>query len=108
MSRTSEASHTKTALRRSSFDAILTLVSERNRWLIYRELLKGKPLPVSELAKRTGAMPSNVSKHVNYMERCGFLIRGFGNLYEIPPQFIVPGQNALDFGAVLIRFDYMP
>ena len=108
MSRTSETPHPKSAASRVSFDAVLTLVSEKNRWRIYRELLKGKPLPVSELAKRTGADRSNVSKHVNYMERRGFLIRGFGNLYEIPPQFIVPGENALDFGAVLMRFDHMP
>ncbi len=108
MPRTSENLQSKPAVRRPSFDAILTLVSEKNRWLIYRELMKGKPLPALELAKRLGIDRSNMSKHLNMMARRGFLIRGFGSLYEIPPQFIVPGENALDFGAVLIRLDNMP
>ena len=108
MSRASEIPHPKPAVRRPSFDAILTLVSEKNRWLIFRELMKGKPLPTLELAKRLGIDRSNVSKHLNYMARCGFLIRGFNSLFEIPPQFIVPGENALDFGAVLLRFDHLP
>jgi DNA-binding IclR family transcriptional regulator len=96
----------KAALRR--FDSILTIVSSRNRWLIFRELMKGKPLPVSELAKRTGLSRVNTSKHVISMERRGFLIRGFGGLYDIPAQFLVPGENVLDFGAVLLRFDRLP
>ena len=102
----SEHSHPKAAQRR--FETVLTIVAEKNRWRILRELMKGKPLPVSELAKRTGMERPNVSKHVIAMARRGFLTCGFGGLYEIPDKFRVPGENALDFGVVLLRFDQMP
>jgi DNA-binding IclR family transcriptional regulator len=104
----SESSQTKSAGHRPRFDSILTIVSEKNRWLILRELMKGKPLPVSELSKRTGLSRVNTSKHAVSMERRGFLIRGFGGLYEIPAHFLVPGENVLDFGAVVLRFDHLP
>jgi hypothetical protein len=38
----------------------------------------------------------------------GILERSFGGVYEIAPEFLVPGQNVLDFGVVLMRFDEMP
>jgi predicted transcriptional regulator len=104
----SEGSQAKASSRRPRFDSVLTIVSEKKRWLIYRELMKGKPLPVSELAKRTGIERANLSKHVTSMERRGFLTRGYGGLYEIPAQFLVPGENVLDFGAVVLRFDHLP
>ncbi len=102
----SETSQAKVAQRR--FESVLTIVGARNRWRLLRELMKGKPLPVSELAKRTGLARPNVSKHVIAMTRRGFLTRGFGGLYEIPDRFRVPGENVLDFGAVLLRFDHLP
>jgi hypothetical protein len=88
------------------FGAILTLISHRARWLILRELIKGKPLPVIELARRTGVSQASVSKHVVFMLARGFIERGFGGLYELPARFIVPGENAVDFGATVLRLDY--
>ncbi|MGB8169156.1 MAG: metalloregulator ArsR/SmtB family transcription factor [Chthoniobacteraceae bacterium] len=84
---------------------ILTAISDRTRWRILDELLKGEPLPVMELARRLGAPGTNISKHMNVLRTFGLVTRGFGSLYRIPAPFLVPGQRALDFGAVLLRLD---
>ena len=84
---------------------ILTAISSEIRWRIFDELLKGEPLPVIELARRLGTPATNLSKHVNLLRNFGLLQRGYGNLYRIPAPFLIPGQRALDFGAVLLRLD---
>jgi DNA-binding transcriptional ArsR family regulator len=84
---------------------LLTAVSDRTRWRIFDELLKGEPLPVHELARRLGIRATNISKHMTVLHRSGLVLRGFGKLYRIPPAFLVPGQRALDFGAVVLRLD---
>ena len=86
---------------------ILTGISDMTRWRIFDELLKGEPLPVQELAKRLGVPSTNISKHVNLLLRLGMLKRGYGSLYSIPACYLVPGQRALDFGAVLLRLDWL-
>jgi DNA-binding transcriptional ArsR family regulator len=96
------------AKRRPSFASIVTVISDKGRWRILRELVKGKPLPASELSRRTGLTASAASKHLRMLGDLGILERGFGGVYEIAPEFLVPGQNVLDFGVVLMRLDEMP
>ncbi len=84
---------------------IVRAVSDLTRWRIFDELLKSEPLPASELAKRIGVPRVNISKHVAVLLSFGLLRRGYGNLYSIPACYLVPGQRALDFGAVLLRLD---
>ncbi|MBI5684049.1 MAG: helix-turn-helix transcriptional regulator [Verrucomicrobia bacterium] len=79
--------------------------SDMTRWRMFDELLKGEPLPASELAKRIGVPRSNISKHLALLVAFGLLRRGYGNCYSIPACYLVPGQRALDFGAVLLRLD---
>jgi DNA-binding transcriptional ArsR family regulator len=86
-------------------DNLITTISDRTRWHIFDELLKGEPLPVIELARRLGAPATNISKHMNVLRTFGLVTRGYGNLYRIPAPFLIPGQRALDFGAVVLRLD---
>ena len=86
-------------------DDILTAISDLTRWRILDELLKGEPLPVKELSRRLGAPATNISKHCLLLYRSGIVQRGFGNLYKIHPSHLLPGQRALDLGAVVLRLD---
>ena len=89
------------------FNTIVTVISDRTRWKILAELHKGEPLPAGELAKRLGVPATNISKHLVRMRKSGVLDRGFGKLYRIPQRFFVEGQQALDFGVVVLRLDRM-
>lgn len=88
-------------------DRLLTVISDRTRWRILDEILKGEPLPVYELARRLGVPPANISKHVAVLARAGVVVAGFGRCYRIPSAYLVPGQRALDLGAVVLRLDHL-
>ena len=76
------------------------------RWRILAELAKGEALPTQELAKRIHVSPNATSKHLNQMQRVGLLERGYADLYRIPQRFVVPGERAIDYGAMVLRLDY--
>ncbi|MBI5688087.1 MAG: helix-turn-helix transcriptional regulator [Verrucomicrobia bacterium] len=84
---------------------LVNAVSDMTRWRILDELLKGEALPVSELSKRLHVPATNIAKHSAKLMQLGMLRRGYGDLYSIPACYLVPGQRALDFGAVLLRLD---
>jgi DNA-binding IclR family transcriptional regulator len=84
---------------------ILTAVSDMTRWRILDELLKGEPLPAQELSTRLGVPATNISKHCLTLLRFGIVQRGYGNLYKITPAHLIPGQRAIDLGAVVLRLD---
>lgn len=84
---------------------IITAVSDLTRWKILRELVKGEPLPVKEIARRISAKPDSVARHCIVLHDFGIVLRGFGRLYRIAPPFLVPGEVAVDLGAVVIRLD---
>ena len=67
--------------------------------------MKGKPLTVGEIARRTGITLTSTSKHMLFLHRVGIVERVLGGLYELKPDLAVPGENAIDFGRVLLRFD---
>ncbi len=87
--------------------SLLNAVSDMTRWRILNELLKGEALPVLELSKRLGVQSTNLGKHCAVLLGLGILKRGYGKLYSIPACYLVPGQRALDFGAVLLRLDWL-
>ncbi len=84
---------------------LLTAISDLTRWRVLAELLKGEPLPIYELARRLKVNRNTLSKHVAVLRNCGILWIGYGSLYRIAPAYLVPGQRALDFGAVVLRLD---
>jgi DNA-binding transcriptional ArsR family regulator len=86
---------------------VLPVISSIPRWHILRELAKGEPLPVHEIARRMRFSPTSISKHLAILFDSGVVRRGYGCLYSIEPAFLVPGERAMDFGNVLIRFDRM-
>ena len=75
------------------------------RWKIFLELGKGEPLPVSEISRRTGLSRNGASKVLTQLHAAGILERGYGKLYRIPAQLLVPGESAVDFGPVVLRLD---
>ena len=86
------------------FDSLLTAISDKTRWRILDELFKGEALPAIEIGNRLKVPATNISKHCVVLHRCGILKRDYG-LYKINPAHLIPGERALDLGAVVIRFD---
>jgi hypothetical protein len=84
---------------------VITGISDVARWRLLVELMKEEALTSSELARRVGIPKSNASKHMAQLLRCQLVTRGYGNVYRIPAAYKVPGENALDFGAVVVRLD---
>ena len=71
---------------------------------VLRELCKGEPLPVSELAKRLNRQPTAISKHLTFLRTTGVAVQGFGRLYRIAPTFQpAPGSPVLDLGDLTLR-----
>lgn len=87
------------------FQLVLTGVSDATRWRLLVELMKEDALTSSELARRVGIPKSNASKHMLQLLRCQLVTRGYGNVYRIPAEYKVPGENTLDFGAAVVRLD---
>ncbi len=84
---------------------LLTAISDPTRWRIMQALLDSEPLPASEIARRLGIPATNISKHCAYLCRAGILVRGFGDLYKIKPDLLVPGEPSIDLGQILLRLD---
>lgn len=93
-----------------TLEQICTLLSDRTRWILLRELLKGEPLPPMELARRAGRSRDAISKHLAMMRRAGVVVKGYGGLYSLSPPFrtgIGPG-GTLDLGYCLLRLEMQP
>ena len=82
---------------------LLDVISDPLRWRVLDELLKGEPLPTVELARRLHVPANTLSKHMAKLRRAGIVLVGYGSLYRIHSAFLVPGQRALDLGAVVLR-----
>jgi len=87
-------------------EKIVSGVGSIIRWRILVELGKGEPLPAKEVGRRVRISAKAASKHLLMMRDAGLLHRGYGNLYQIPKAFLVPGEPALDFGAFVLRLNY--
>ncbi len=74
------------------------------RWRILLELAKGEALPVKELARRISCSPDLTSKHLAILRRVGFVMTGYGHLYQLVPALRPePGGRVLDLGHCLLR-----
>jgi hypothetical protein len=56
------------------------------------------------VAKGVRASMQNTSKHLILLRDLGLIEQRMGRLYEIPQAFIVPGERALDYGPMVLRF----
>jgi hypothetical protein len=83
---------------------LVAAMSDITRWRILGELIKGDPLPVHELARRTTGKRDSVAKHCRILLEFGIVRHEF-NLYKINPALLVPGQAAIDLGAAVLRLD---
>ena len=79
------------------------------RWALLRELAKGEPLPVQELARRVGCSEDMGSKHMAVLRAAGIVSTGFGRLYQLAPAWRpAPGATTLDLGHFLLKLDPPP
>jgi DNA-binding IscR family transcriptional regulator len=79
-------------------------VGSVRRWRVFTELAKGEPLPVSEIARRTGFSPNAASKILIRLLKAGLVDCPYG-LYRLPDQLIAPGEAAIDFGRIVLRLE---
>lgn len=79
------------------------LVGDVTRIAVLRELAKGEPLPVSELARRLGRAPTAISKHLTLLRKTGVAVQGFGRLYRLAPAFGPTASAVLDFGQLVLK-----
>ena len=80
------------------------LLGDPTRIAILRELCRGEPLPVSEIARRLWRAPTAMSKHLALLRRTGVAVQGFGRLYRMAPALQPPpGATALDLGELTLK-----
>lgn len=89
--------------RRPPIGRILPGISSETRLNILRLLLV-ESLPVCELARRFSYTESAMSKQMAVLFQSGIVSRRYG-LYMIAPQYLVPGEKAIDLGHMLLRLD---
>jgi DNA-binding transcriptional ArsR family regulator len=93
---------------------VLMAVADPVRYAILRELARGTPLPVKELARRVGRAPDATSKHLRVLRDARILsiVRSAGEdgrkqIHELPALFRsrdAAGKPLADLGAVVLRF----
>lgn len=71
---------------------------------ILRELAKGQPLPVGELARRLGCTPNAMSKQMALIGETGVVQQIYGRLYMMAPHHLPPpGATTLDLGQLVLK-----
>src|SRR5438874_1711447 len=89
-----------------SLEMVARVLSDPARWIILRELAKGEPLPVLELARRLGRSADTVSKHMAVLRDAALVVTGYGRLYQLAPAVRpAPGASVIDLGHCQIRLD---
>jgi DNA-binding MarR family transcriptional regulator len=93
---------------------LLLAVGEPTRWVVMRELLRGKPLTVRELSARAGRKANQMGKHMAVLSKLGIVTPvpspdgdGRKQCYAVPENFRradAEGRLMLDFGVCLLRF----
>lgn len=109
MSESKPQSKTPSKAQALSLAQLAILLGDESRWKLLRELGKGQPLPVKELAARISRSPSGTSKHLSVMRKVRAVTVGFGRLYSLAPAFRpAPGTAVIDFGYGVVRLDGPP
>ena len=85
-------------------EVLATLLGNRARLVVLRELAAHERLPVAWLAMRAGVSASVMSQHMSMLKKAGIVIRSLGRLYQLHPSLMpAPGSHYLDLGNVLLR-----
>lgn len=81
-----------------------TVLGDRARWIILRELARHGQLPLSFLAARAGIKAPTASQHMQVLKKAGVVVKAMGRLYRLHPSLQPPpGAEFLDLGPALIR-----
>jgi len=87
-------------------DNLCRAIANPLRWRIIRELCRGEPLPVAEVARRLEVSGDVASKHLAILREQGVAEPAYGSLTRIAPAFQPkPGETVLDLGHCVIRLD---
>lgn len=82
------------------------VLAEPARWRLLRELAKGEPMPVKELARRIRKSPAMASKHLATLRDAGLVVAKYGRIYQLVPAITpTPGATHLDLGLCLLKLD---
>ena len=83
---------------------ILPGISSTVRWAVLRELAKGDPLPIYELANRLRMSESAMSKQMAVMRRAGLVVNPYSS-YQFPAGVLSADRKTADYGCVVLRLD---
>ncbi len=83
-------------------EKLLSGLGSTVRWAVLRELAKGEPLPVVELASRLRLSQSAMSKQMGVLRWAGLVVRRYGS-YALPRGVRSEDGATLDFGHVVLR-----
>ena len=85
---------------------VARILGEPARWHLLRELAKGEPMPVKELARRIGKSADMTSKHLAFLRDMGVVMTKYNRIYQLVPALApAPGATHLDFGHCLVRLE---
>lgn len=95
---------------------VLKAVAVPKRYAVLKELADGSYPAVIQLAKKLGANPDLMGRHLKLLQKAGLVVRvrdgndsdGRSKYYQIPERFrsVTPdGGRVLDFGSVKLRLD---
>jgi predicted transcriptional regulator len=106
MNQSSETLQTATTTTTPHFERTVIAIGHKRRWKILKELSAGEPRTISEIAAAAGCSYDNAAQHLKLMRDAGLLEQKYGNLYNIPKQYLpTPGQPVVDFGHCLLRLE---
>lgn len=83
---------------------ILPGIASTVRWCVLKELAKGEPLPVCELARRLRMSESAMSKQMAVMRRSGLAVNRYGS-YQFPNGVLSADGKTADYGCIVLRLD---
>ena len=93
---------------------LLPVLGDPARWAALRELVYGRPLSLTELARKAGRKPNQMGKHMAVLQKLGVVMLvaspdgdGRKQTYALPETFRrtdAEGRLMLDFGVCLLRF----
>ncbi|RYD76192.1 MAG: hypothetical protein EOP84_17235 [Verrucomicrobiaceae bacterium] len=94
--------------------SVLRAASDRIRLEVIRELSKGTPIAIRELAKRVGGSADLMSKHIMVLRECGITREVAGTDGRFRFQILAPeilvrierGERIVDFGSCVLRYPH--
>lgn len=94
---------------RGNLDLMATVLGNRVRWVVLRELAVHGRLPVAWLASRASVSPAIMSQQVRILREAGVVVPSLGRLYELHPSLVpAPGAHYLDLGYAQLRLPPRP